>query len=36
MLIDTAPKVNERMRKTILDEVTEFAKENGVGFWYCS
>ncbi len=36
MVIDTAPKENERMRKKTLDEVTEFAKENGVDFWYCS
>jgi len=36
MIIDTAPKENERMRKTTLGEVAEFAKENGVDFWYCS
>jgi len=35
-VIDTAPKEIERMRKEKLDEVIEFAKENGVDFWYCS
>ncbi|HIP49160.1 MAG TPA: hypothetical protein EYG92_09385 [Lutibacter sp.] len=36
MVIDTAPKESEKMKKDTLDEVTEFAKENGVDFWYCS
>lgn len=36
MIIDTAPKESERMRKNTLDEVKRFAKENGVDFWYCS
>lgn len=36
MVIDTAPKEIEKMRKETLDEVKEFAKENGVDFWYCS
>jgi len=36
LVIDTAPKNNERMTKISLDEVIEFAKDNNVDFWYCS
>ena len=35
MIIDTAPKENERMNKMTLDRVKIIAKENNVDIWYC-
>ena len=36
MIIDTAPKENERMRKITLDEVNKFAKKKQCRFLDCS
>ncbi len=36
LIIDTAPKSNEKITKKTLNEIVAFAKENSVDFWYCS
>ncbi|HIE45844.1 MAG TPA: hypothetical protein EYP87_06745 [Flavobacteriaceae bacterium] len=36
LVIDTAPKSNEKITKKTLNEIVSFAKENGVDLWYCS
>ena len=36
LVIDTAPKSNEKITKKTLNEIVAFAKENGVDLWYCS
>ena len=36
MIIDTAPKKEERMKPDTLGELRGYAKQNGIDFWYLS